>query len=65
MKKLSGDKKFKESVKKTEEMLKDPNEAARVEAKMETMAKVGKEKLKSNAAATMEEAMAAMGVAEQ
>ena len=60
MKKLQNDKGFKESIKKTSEMLKDPNAAAQAEAKMEHMVKVGNEQLKNGAAAAMEQAMEAM-----
>ena len=60
MKKLTQDKGFKDSIKKTGEMLKDPNEAAKMEAKMEHMAKVGADQLKKGASAAMEEAMNAM-----
>lgn len=60
MKKLQSDKGFKESIKKTTEMSKDPNEAAKVEAKMEHMVKLGNDQLKNSAATAMEQAMEAM-----
>ena len=60
MKKLQGDKGFKESIKQASDMLKDPNAAAQAEAKMEHMVKVGNEQLKNGAAAAMEQAMEAM-----
>jgi DNA repair ATPase RecN len=60
MKKLSNSKEFKESIKKTTALLSDPNKAAHAEAKMEHMLKVGKDELKNTAAASMEQAMAAM-----
>lgn len=60
MKKLQESSEFKESVKKTTEMLSDPNAAAQAEAKLEHLVKVGNEKLKNGAAAAMEQAMEAM-----
>jgi hypothetical protein len=60
MKKLQNDKGFKESIKKTSEMLQDPAKAAQAEAKMEHMVKVGNDQLKQGAAAAMEQAMEAM-----
>ena len=60
MKKLSGSKEFQDSIKKTQEALNDPNTAARQEAKVEHMIKVGQEELKNTAAKNMEDAMAAM-----
>lgn len=60
MKKLQESKDFKESIKKTTEMLNDPNAAAKAEAKMEHMVKLGNEQLKNGAAAAMEQAMDAM-----
>lgn len=60
MKKLTKSKDFKESIKKTQEMAKDPNTAAHAEARMEHMLKVGEAELKQGAAGAMEEAMAAM-----
>uniref|UniRef100_A0A7S1UP72 STI1 domain-containing protein n=1 Tax=Grammatophora oceanica TaxID=210454 RepID=A0A7S1UP72_9STRA len=60
MKKLSETKDFKESVKKSVDAMKDPSTAARMEAQMEHMVKVGNEKIKTGATAAMEEAMASM-----
>ena len=60
MKKLSNTKEFKESVKKTQDALNDPNKAAKQEAKVEHMIKVGQQELKNTAAKSMEDAMAAM-----
>jgi hypothetical protein len=60
MKKFSNSKDFKDSVKKTTEMLKDPNTAAKAEAKLEHMVNVGNDQLKKGAKDAMEEAMAAM-----
>ena len=60
MKKLQNEKGFKESSKKMQEMMKDPNAAAQAEAKMEHMLKVGNDQLKAGAAAAMEQAMEAM-----
>lgn len=60
MKKLQNDKGFKESTKKMQEMMQDPNEAAKAEAKMEHMLKVGNDQLKQGAAQAMEAAMEAM-----
>lgn len=60
MKELTKDKKFQETIKKTEEAMKDPNKAAATEAKFEHMLKVGKDQLKKNAGDQLEEAMASM-----
>jgi len=60
MKKLSSDTGFKETLKKTQEAFEDPHMAAKMEARMEHMMKVGTDKLKEGAAASMQEAMAAM-----
>ena len=60
MKKLTNTKDFKDSIKKTQEALKDPDTAARAEAKIEAMAKHGSEQLKKGARSAMEEAMEAM-----
>ena len=60
MKKLGNSKDFKESVKKTQDAMKDPNTAARLEAQMEHMLDRGEAELKVGAAAAMEEAMASM-----
>merc|ERR1712232_1123026 len=59
-KKMSETKGFKESIKRTETMMKDPNKAAETEAKLEHMLKVGNDQLKKGAMSAMEEAMAAM-----
>ena len=60
MKTLSQQKDFKDSVKKSMEMMKDPARAAEAEAKYEHMMKVGNKELKEGAANVMEDAMAAM-----
>ena len=60
MKEMTKDKKFQEGIKKTTDMLKDPNAAAQQEAKMEHMLKVGEDQLKKNAGDQMKDAMAAM-----
>jgi mannitol/fructose-specific phosphotransferase system IIA component (Ntr-type) len=60
MKKLQQSKDFKESIKKTTEKLKDPNQAAAAEAKLEHMVKVGNHELKKGARSAVEEAMASM-----
>jgi len=60
MKKMAETKDFKENVKKSLDMMKDPTTAARLEAQMEHMVKVGGEQLKKGAASAMEEAMASM-----
>jgi hypothetical protein len=57
---LTGQKEFKESVKKTKEMLDDPNQAAAAEAKFEHMQRVGNDRLKQNAMNDMEQAMASL-----
>lgn len=59
MKKLQNSKEFKENLQKTKDILTDPNQAAKAEAKMETMAKIGQEQLKNQAGASMEAAMQA------
>merc|ERR1711937_235858 len=61
MKKMSETGEFKDSMKKSIDMMKDPTYAAKMEAKMEHMQKVGDEKLKEGANLAMEEAMNAMG----
>ena len=58
MKELSNSKEFKDSIKKTQDILKDPNQAAHAEAKAEHMLKVGQEQLTKNAMQNMEDAMA-------
>ena len=60
MKKLTGDKEFKETLKKSAEAMKDPSKAAELEARMEHMMKVGDQELKKAAGNVMEDAMAAM-----
>jgi len=60
MKKMAETKDFKENVKKSLDMMKDPTTAARLEAQMEHMVKVGGDQLKKGAASAMEEAMASM-----
>uniref|UniRef100_A0A7S1E1X1 STI1 domain-containing protein n=1 Tax=Thalassionema nitzschioides TaxID=33649 RepID=A0A7S1E1X1_9STRA len=61
MKKMSESGEFKDQMKKTMDIMKDPKEAAKMEAKFEHMQHVGEKKLKDGAAAAMEEAMSAMG----
>lgn len=60
MKELTGKSEFKESIKKTKEMLDDPNKAAEAEAKLEHMQRVGNDQLKQNAASDMQKAMDAL-----
>jgi hypothetical protein len=60
MKKLSNSKEYKDSIKKTGDMMKDPSTAAQAEAKFEHMVKVGQGELKKHAGDVMEDAMAAM-----
>ncbi len=60
MKELTGDKAFKESTEKLKKTMEDPNEAAKLQAKMEHMMKVGQEGLKNEARDTMAQAMEAM-----
>lgn len=60
MKALTGGSDFKDSVKKTKEMMDDPNLAAAAEAKFEHMQRVGNDRLKQGAVNDMEQAMAAM-----
>lgn len=61
MKDLTGDKAFKESTEKLKKTMEDPNESAKMQAKMEHMMKVGQDGLKSEAKDTMAQAMQAMG----
>jgi len=61
MKKMSETGEFKDNVKKSVDMMKDPTYAAKMEAKMEHLQKVGNEKIKEGANLAMEEAMNAMG----
>ena len=60
MKKMAETKDFKQNIKKSVEAMKDPSTAARMEAQMEHMLKVGGEQLKKGASSAMEEAMASM-----
>lgn len=60
MKKLTENKEFKSGVEKSVNMMKDPTTAARLEAQMEHMVKVGQDTMKKGAAGAMEEAMASM-----
>jgi len=60
MKKMAETKDFKENVKKSLDMMKDPTTAARLEAQMEHMVKVGGEQLKKGAASAMEIGMASI-----
>lgn len=60
MKAMTQGKEFKESIKKTKELLDDPNKAAAAEAKIEHMQRVGGEMLKKGAMNDMEQAMAAL-----
>ena len=60
MKKLTGDKEFKENFQKSVDAMKDPAKQAELEARMEHMMKVGDAELKKGAANIMEDAMAAM-----
>jgi hypothetical protein len=59
MKELQNSKEFKQSLQQTKDLLQDPNQAAKAEAKLETMAKIGQEQLKDQAGASMEAAMQA------
>jgi hypothetical protein len=60
MKELTNKSEFKDSVKKTKELLNDPNKAAEAEAKFEHMQRVGKDQLKNSAASDMQQAMEAL-----
>jgi hypothetical protein len=60
MQQLTKSKEFKESMKKTQDMLSDPNVAAQAEAKFEHMQRVGNDQLKKNAKNSMEQVMDAM-----
>merc|ERR1712003_209409 len=57
---MANDKGFQDSIKKSVEMMKDPAQAAAMEAKMEHMMKVGNDQLKNAAGGMMDEAMQAM-----
>lgn len=61
MKQFANSKDFKDATKKATELMKDPAQAAAMEAKMEHMMKVGADQLKSGAGKMMNDAMAAMG----
>lgn len=60
MKNLTNDKAFKQSTQAAAKVMEDPNEAAKLQAKMEHMMKQGTTALKSEAKDTMAEAMQAM-----
>jgi tyrosyl-tRNA synthetase len=57
MKEMAKSKEFKDSVKTTKEYMADPTKAAMAEAKVEHMAKVGGEQLKSGANNALDEAL--------
>merc|ERR1712032_1410901 len=61
MKEMSNIKQFKDGMKNSIDMLKEPAKAAEAEAKMEHMLKIGNNQLKNAAGNVMEDAMAAMG----
>jgi hypothetical protein len=60
MKHLTNDKAFKQSAQAAAKAMEDPNEAAKLQAKMEHMMKKGAAELKNEAKNTMAEAMQAM-----
>lgn len=60
MKKLTNSKDFKQSIKKTQEVMNDPNTAADMEARVESMIKKGTDDMKKSAASAMQEAMESM-----
>jgi len=60
MKALTNDKSFKANVENVKKSLEDPNEAAKMQAKVEHMMKVGQNAIQSEAKDTMSEAMQAM-----
>mmetsp|Transcript_7461 Transcript_7461/g.11096 ORF Transcript_7461/g.11096 Transcript_7461/m.11096 type:complete len:209 (-) Transcript_7461:200-826(-) len=60
MKNLTNDKNFKQSAQAAAKAMEDPNEAAKLQAKMEHMMKKGTDELKNEAKDTMAEAMQAM-----
>jgi len=60
MKDLTNDKAFKNNIDKVQKTMEDPNEAAKMQAKMEHMMKVGQAELHNDAKGTMSEAMKAM-----
>jgi len=57
IKEMSGGTQFKESLKKTKDLLDDPSTAARMQAQMEHMVKVGQDQLKKGASSSVQEAM--------
>lgn len=61
MKDLTNNKDFKANVDKVKKTMEDPNEAAKMQAKMEHMVKKGSMEMHSDAKDTMAEAMQAMG----
>jgi len=61
MKQFAKSQEFKDASKKAGDMMKDPKQAAAMEAKMEHMMKVGADQLKAGAGKMMDDAMAAMG----
>lgn len=60
MKEVTNDKAFKANVDNVKKTLEDPNEAAKMQAKMEHMMKTGQKELQNDAKGTMAEAMQAM-----
>lgn len=60
MKDLTNDKAFKANTDKVKKAMEDPNEAAKMQAKMEHMMKTGNKELANDAKDTMSEAMQAM-----
>jgi hypothetical protein len=60
IKKMQDSKEFKDGLKKTKELMEDPSTAAKMQAQMEHMVKVGKQQLKDGAGGAMKEAMEAM-----
>lgn len=60
MGKLAQNPEFKNSIKQTQQAMQDPHHAAKMEAKVEHMMKVGQESLKKGAKNSMEDALAAM-----
>eukprot|EP00980_Cylindrotheca_fusiformis_P007111 scaffold1489_cov194-Cylindrotheca_fusiformis.AAC.21 len=60
MKQFANSNDFKEAAKKASELMKDPAQAAAMEAKLEHMMKVGSDQLNAGTGKMMEDAMAAM-----
>jgi len=60
MKALTNDKSFKQSTEQLKKTMEDPNEAAKLAAKMEHMMKVGQDQQKAEVKDTMADAMQAM-----